>query len=269
LDSSLGPNPSLIGRALLWSLSPAICWLWLLFFVPPSRVAAEWRRRASLFALWILPPVLLLAVIRSVEPGDLLPVIVPLCLAGGWTIARASEVGRQRQWRTAGALLLPALFSVALFHWPPLSSLHPVSAVAIRNQEERVGPPLMLLESLSQRQAVTVIASPLSRVPWNVLAYYHPEIPVIVLHSDPGIRTDTPGYWLIRNGRTTAEGRARITVPGCGSFVWFLSERALAMLVGQNRIDADRLGPALVTNANQDESLRVGLYNFTTPSRCE
>jgi hypothetical protein len=149
-----------------------------------------------------------------------------------------------------------------MFYWPPLRILHPISAAWVRMQEERVGPPLMLLQGLSQREAVTLVASPLSRVPWSLLAYYHPEVPVIVLHSDPAIKAETPGHWLLRNGRRTGEGRERITTRRCGRFVWFLSERALAMLVAQNRIDADRLGPALVTNMSADEGLEVGGYQF-------
>jgi hypothetical protein len=260
----LAPALKMAGRALIWSLAPSVCWLWFLFLAPVSTLSLEIRRVGAFFLLWMLPPLLFATLFHSAEPGHVLSIVTPVCLAGALVAAVAVCRWQNPLW-TIGSIAVAGLAGIALFFHPPTNVLRVTSAEAVRLQERRVAPALALLDRVSKQEPVTAIGSPTSSVPWRVLAYYHPEIPVIVVHPGSGANSK-PSYWVMREGRLQTKGTDKAPVPCSGAQLWFLSDDSGAAVPGTEEFQ--RIGSALVTRANVGTQFRVSGLEFAPALPC-
>ena len=258
------PALKMAGRALIWSLAPAVCWVWLLFLAPASVLFVEIRRVGSFLLLWTIPALLFATLFHSAEPGHVLTIVTPVCLTGGLVLAAA--LGRFRGFRwTVTSIAAVATGSILLFFFPPTGVMRVVSVQAIWLQEQRVAPALALIDTFAKQEPVTLISSPSSTVPWRVLAYYYPNVPLIVLDGRSGVHKNA-GYRVIRRGRLQSEGIERVSIACSGAHLWFLSADSGVTADGTGKFQ--RTGPALLTRANAGVPFRVSGVEFAPAPPC-
>lgn len=250
------------GRAVIWAGAPAIAWLWAAPLPGRTALLDLARRTGVFFLLWMGPPLLMSTLVHSAEPGHILPVVVPLCFAGGCVLA-----GLSPRRRMAAAAVVACAVSVGLFLWPPARVLRPSSIEAIRVEEWRVRQALSTIEASRGGGPVVVVASAAASAPWRVLSYYLKDTPVVALHSDPGGPPGgSPGYWVVRHGTLESSGVREIELPGCGPIVWFVSAEASVPRAPAGVFE--RKGAAITGSARPDSEIRFGDYVFRTPPSC-
>ena len=253
--ASLTPALKMAGRALIWSFGPAACWAWMMFLARRQEVSAQFRRTGWFLLLWTVPSLLSATLFHSAEPGHVLTVVTPLCLAGGLVVAAMLRRWNGLGWTTA-SVAAPAACSIALFFYPPTSVMRVTSAEAVHLQENRVAPALALLDRYAKQERLAVIASPASTVPWRLLAYYQPNVPVIVLH-------DQSGYWVMRHGRLESQGRGQVVVPCSDVQLWFPEGESTIAKAG-----FESAGPLLLSRLDAGPSLHVSDKEFALNRPC-
>jgi len=252
--ASVTPALKMAGRALIWSFGPAACWAWMMFLARSRELSAQFRPIGLFLLLWAVPSLLSATLFHSAEPGHVLTVVTPLCLVGGLVVAAVLRRWNSLGW-TVGAVVVPAVCSVALFFYPPTSVMRLTSAEAVRLQERRVAPALALLNEYARRERLTVIASPASTVPWRLLAYYQPTIPLVVLHGQSD-------YWVMRHGRLESSGKGHVVVPCSDVQLWFPGGESTAAT------GFEAVGPALLSRINAGALLRVSDKEFALSRSC-
>lgn len=261
--ASLIPALKMAGRAVIWTAAPVVAWLWAAPLVSRSTIADAWRKAGLFIVLWGGPSFLFSTLVHSAEPGHILPMVAPLCLIGAFVVGQQPPGPR-----VAGALAVAAAINIALFYWPPLTTLRASSVRAVRAAAQQADHGLTLVSELRRRGPLAIIASPHASVSWRVLSYYHRDKAVVVLHSDP-VASGAPGYWLVRNGKLTAQGSELVRLPDCGKFIWFLSPQSPLPELQNGAGIPKREGAAIVTDAPNNTRIKLAQYEFITPSACE
>jgi hypothetical protein len=251
--AELGPAWKMAARAVEWSFIPGLLWMAFIPFVKRQELTRIWRSAGVFLSIWIVPPFLFFTLVHSAEPGHVLPIVVPLCFAGGLILANV---------RFRAAAVVVATVGAAWMFFEPPNRVMLVSSVKVpRWTEKNVAEGLGLIRELRGHGPVTVVAVPSSPIAWRLLSYYQKQDPVVVLHNDPWPNSDPAAarYWIIKEGDLVGEGQAEIHLPEKGKVVWFLQKGAvLALPAAMQRV----AGPAIVTDSVPDDGLSLGNFRF-------
>jgi 4-amino-4-deoxy-L-arabinose transferase-like glycosyltransferase len=249
--AAFGPAWKMAARAVEWSFIPCLVWMALIPFVNRSELTRIWRSAGMFFLIWIVPPFLFFTLVHSAEPGHVLPIVVPLCFAGGLVLANV----RFR----AVAVMAATAVAAWMFLEPPNRVMVMSSVRVPRWTEKNVADGLALIRELRSQGPVTVVASPSAPIAWRLLSYYQRQDPVVVLHNDPWPKSDPAiaRHWIIREGNLAGQGQGEVPLPENGKVVWFLQKDATLSVTKQRAA-----GPAIVMDSLPHDAFRVGNFRF-------
>ncbi|MDX2179182.1 MAG: hypothetical protein SFV18_06285 [Bryobacteraceae bacterium] len=122
-----GATESLWRRSLVWLFvwifTGCVGWTATLILAAGRLREVPW----AFFAIWTVPPLLFYGIVHVADPGQTLAIVAPVCLLGGWIVARAAErlAGRGSHRVVGVAMLLPVALALALW------IRHPREAIAV------------------------------------------------------------------------------------------------------------------------------------------
>jgi hypothetical protein len=233
-----------VGRLVVWNSLAIVGWVWAIGFQFVSKDRLTVRSAQSVFMLtWLMPGLLLQALIHVAAPGHTLFSVVGLCLIGGYCLSAAFTTASLRETALTAALVINLMLFLNFFSLPsarvpgsPRSlwtsardaaafGTFETSLNSVRYVDDIARITLQELEQVTpDNRPVVIVTTDVHRVEWFLnwrIARYYLPLHHFWIVTDQGT---PPRAEHIRGGHVleSVTGQVRVPVPRLGRILWLL-----------------------------------------------
>jgi hypothetical protein len=245
LGASSGDWMHQVGRLVIWNGLAVIGWVWTIGFLLRKTDRLRLLSPQSVFMLtWLMPGLLLQALIHVAAPGHTLFSVVALCLIGGYCLSAAFPASQSREAALAAALVLNLMLFLNYFSLPAAAEAgsprtlwtsardaaafgtFETSVNSVRYVDDIARVTLQeLREFTPQGRPVLIVTTDVHRVEWflnwRIVRYYLPGQDIWVV-SDQGTSPRAQHIHGNRVVESVLGEPVRVPVPRLGRILWLL-----------------------------------------------
>jgi hypothetical protein len=235
----------MIWRAIIWTFTGALTWMWLLPFVWRSQSWLRDKMLVAFLACWLLPSFLFYCFLHIEHAGHALVTIAGVCLVGGLVLSAIRPA-----WLFVLTLALVAVLNVEAFKHPFLPD-DEANTVSLQALNKNWSKPLEELRGLLSYKHL-FIATDSSGLSWRTIRYYLPDTPMLLFERGvPGAATLFPGNNRLERLDKVAK------IPSCGKIAWLVGDTAHVPAQISRFADSDWNGSVYLTNGAPGVTLTV------------